>query len=250
MFIKFDSFCYYYKVGKEYIKALDNVNLSIVDKDFLCIVGESGSGKSTILRSMLGQCEYVDGSLCIDDIPIENIDIKRINCSYLTQNEMLFPNLTVYENIAFPLRVARVSYEEIERRVVEIAKSCDINWLLTRKPKQLSAGQARCVALCSALVKRPALLLLDEPFSSLDELWKIKLRQYLKKIYDEWGLTVVMSTHDISEAFALATRIAVFQDGRVVESGSPDALDKNHKSQLLNTFFEEQSLLQNQTSGK
>lgn len=250
MFIKFDSFCYYYKVGKEYIKALDNVNLSIVDKDFLCIVGESGSGKSTILRSMLGQCEYVDGSLCIDDIPIENIDIKRINCSYLTQNEMLFPNLTVYENIAFPLRVARVSYEEIERRVVEIAKSCDINWLLTRKTKQLSAGQARCVALCRALVKRPALLLLDEPFSSLDELWKIKLRQYLKKIYDEWGLTVVMSTHDISEAFALATRIAVFQDGRVVESGSPDALDKNYKSQLLNTFFEEQSLLQNQTSGK
>ena len=250
MFIKFDSFCYYYKVGKEYIKALNNVNLSIVDKDFLCIVGESGSGKSTILRSMLGQCEYVDGSLCIDDIPIENIDIKRINCSYLTQNEMLFPNLTVYENIAFPLRVARVSYEEIERRVVEIAKGCDINWLLTRKPKQLSAGQAQCVALCRALVKRPALLLLDEPFSSLDELWKIKLRQYLKKIYDEWGLTVVMSTHDISEAFALATRIAVFQDGRVVESGSPDALDKNHKSQLLNTFFEEQSLLQNQTSGK
>ena len=250
MFIKFDSFCYYYKVGKEYIKALDNVNLSIVDKDFLCIVGESGSGKSTILRSMLGQCEYVDGSLCIDDIPIENIDIKRINCSYLTQNEMLFPNLTVYENIAFPLRVARVSYEETERRVVEIAKCCDINWLLTRKPKQLSAGQARCVALCRALVKRPALLLLDEPFSSLDELWKIKLRQYLKQIYDEWGLTVVMSTHDISEAFALATRIAVFQDGRVVESGSPDVLDKNHKSQLLNTFFEEQSLLQNQTSGK
>lgn len=250
MFIKFDSFCYYYKVGKEYIKALDNVNLSIVDKDFLCIVGESGSGKSTLLRSMLGQCEYVDGSLCIDDIPIENIDIKRINCSYLTQNEMLFPNLTVYENIAFPLRVARVSYEETERRVVEIAKCCDINWLLTRKPKQLSAGQARCVALCRALVKRPALLLLDEPFSSLDELWKTKLRQYLKQIYDEWGLTVVMSTHDISEAFALATRIAVFQDGRVVESGSPDVLDKNHKSQLLNTFFEEQGLLQNQTSGK
>ena len=250
MFIKFDGFCYYYKVGKEYIKALDNVNLSIVDKDFLCIVGESGSGKSTILRSMLGQCEYVDGSLCIDDIPIENIDIKRINCSYLTQNEMLFPNLTVYENIAFPLRVARVSYEETERRVVEIAKCCAVNWLLTRKPKQLSAGQARCVALCRALVKRPALLLLDEPFSSLDELWKTKLRQYLKQIYDEWGLTVVMSTHDISEAFALATRIAVFQDGRVVESGSPDTLDKNHKSQLLNTFFEEQSLLQNQTSGK
>jgi multiple sugar transport system ATP-binding protein len=223
--IRFSKYCSYYKVKKEYILALSDINLSVDVGQFLVVIGESGSGKSTLIKACLGMLDYFEGDLLIDGVPVEKIDLKTGKYACVRQEISLYPNLTIYENIAFPLRIMRTPQAEVDKRVKQIAEMLDISLMLTRKPRHLSGGQQQRVAIGRALIKNPAFLFFDEPFSRIDSKTRI-------------GLTIVFVTHELDEAFALADRIVVLDQGKIVEDGTPAQLKKNYKSDLLKAYFD------------
>ncbi len=227
----------YYKQKKEYITALSQLDLTVQQGEFLVVVGQSGSGKSTLLKACLGLAEFFEGDLLIDGVPIEALDLKNGRYAYIRQEIALYPNLNVYENIAFPLRSAKLPQPEVDRRVKEMAALIGMERLLTRKPKQLSGGQQQRVAIARALIKRPDFLFMDEPFSSLDGSLRADLRALLKELHRQLRPTVVFVTHELPEAFALADRMVVLEEGKIVEAGTPEALSKAPQSQLLRQYF-------------
>lgn len=235
--IQFDDFSAYYKQKKVYAAALDHLSLSIEKGEFFVVVGASGSGKSTLLKCILGLNRDIEGDLYIDGVSIDDLDTKNGNMAYVTQEIALYPHLTVYENIAFPLRLMRTPQDEVDRRVTKIAELTKIKWLLTRKPRQLSGGQQQRVAIARALVKYPQLLLFDEPFSNIDPSLRLELRQLVQTIHHRLGATTVFVTHDLPEAFFLADRIAVLEEGSVVQVGTPEQLRANPQAALLHAFF-------------
>jgi len=237
--IKFENFSCYYKNRKETITALNSVNLEIESGELLALVGESGSGKSTMLKSILGKCDYVDGNLTVNNVPIDNLDLKNTSFAFVKQEIALYPHLTVFDNIAFPLKSIHTGREEIEKRVKTIAKRFDIDWLLTRKPKQLSIGQQQRVAIARALVKNPEIVMFDEPFANVDPVLKAELRQLVKRLHKEFNMTIVFATHDLDEAFALADRIAVLEKGRLVDIATPESLRQGCNSSLIKTYLSE-----------
>lgn len=237
MIIQFKDFSYFYKVKKQLVPALQNVNLAVNRGELLCVVGESGSGKTTLLKSILGHCKFIDGELFIDGIPIEQVDVRKKNFAYIKQEIALYPHMTVYENIAFPLRVMGTSQQETDKRVTEIAAKTGLDWLLTRKPRQLSVGQCQRVAIARAVIKRPQIILFDEPFANVDPLVCVDLRQLVKKLHSEYLPTIVFVTHNLPEAFALGERIAVMEKGALTELGTPQELKNNPQSELLKGFF-------------
>ena len=153
--IQFKDFSCYYKQRKEYITALDHINLTVKHGELLVVLGPSGCGKTTMLKCILGLCNYIGGDLLIDGVSADTFQVQNANIGYVRQEFSLYPHLTVYENIAFPLRTIHTTQEEVDRRVKEIANLLEIEWLLTRKPKQLSGGQNQRVALARALIKNP-----------------------------------------------------------------------------------------------
>ena len=157
--------------------------------------------------------------------------------AYVTQEIALYPHLTVYENIAFSLRLMHTPQDEVDRRVKVMAELTQIKWLLTRKPRQLSGGQQQRVAIARALVKYPELLLFDEPFSNIDPALRLELRQLVQNVHRRLGATTVFVTHDLPEAFFLADRIAILEEGNAVQIGTPDELRENPKTALLQAFF-------------
>lgn len=235
--IRFNNFSCFYKNKKEYVTALDKVSFSIERGEFFVIIGESGCGKTTLLRACLGLAPYYDGELFVDGISIDELDLKRGRYAYVSQEIGLYPGLTVYKNIAFPLTVTHTLPTEIDRRVKEIASELDIEFLLSRKPSQISIGQQQRVAIARTLIKDPTVMYFDEPFSNLDPALRLELRSLVKKMHEAYGSTVVFVTHDIGEAFALADRIAVLEKGRVVEIGTPEQLVQNGKSELIKGFL-------------
>ena len=236
-YIQFDDFSAYYKQKKVYAAAVDHLSLSIEKGEFFVVVGASGSGKSTLLKCILGLNRDIEGDLYIDGVSIDDMNAKDGNMAYVTQEIALYPHLTVYENIAFSLRLMHTPQDEVDRRVKEMAELTQIKWLLTRKPRQLSGGQQQRVAIARALVKHPQLLLFDEPFSNIDPALRLELRQLVKAVHRRLGATTVFVTHDLSEAFFLADRIAVLEEGNVVQIGTPDELWKNPQAALLQAFF-------------
>ena len=236
-YIQFDDFSAYYKQKKVYAAALDHLSLRIEKGEFFVVVGASGSGKSTLLKCILGLNRDIEGDLYIDGVSIDDMNAKDGNMAYVTQEIALYPHLTVYENIAFSLRLMHTPQDEVDRRVKEMAELTQIKWLLTRKPRQLSGGQQQRVAIARALVKHPQLLLFDEPFSNIDPALRLELRQLVKAVHRRLGATTVFVTHDLSEAFFLADRIAVLEEGNVVQIGTPDELWKNPQAALLQAFF-------------
>lgn len=236
-YIQFDNFSAYYKQKKIYAAALDHLSLSIDKGEFFVIVGASGSGKSTLLKCILGLNRDIEGELYIDGVSIDDFNAKDGNIAFVTQENALYPHLTVYENIAFPLRLMHTPQAEVDCRVKEVAGLVQIKWLLTRKPRQLSGGQQQRVALARALVKKPQLLLLDEPFSDIDPSLRLELRRLVRAIHDHLSATTVFVTHDLPEAFFLADRIAVLEDGNIVQLGTPEQLRENPKVPLLRAFF-------------
>lgn len=236
-YIQFDDFSAYYKQKKVYAAALDHLSLNIEKGEFFVVVGASGSGKSTLLKCILGLNRDIEGDLYIDGVSIDDLSAKDGNMAYVTQEIALYPHLTVYENIAFSLRLMHTPQDEVDRRVKEMAELTQIKWLLTRKPRQLSGGQQQRVAIARALVKHPQLLLFDEPFSNVDPSLRLELRQLVQTVHRRLGTTTVFVTHDLSEAFFLADRIAVLEDGNVVQSGTPDELRENPRAALLQAFF-------------
>lgn len=222
--IAFDNFSCYYKNKKEYFTALDQITFSVEKGELLVVLGPSGCGKTTLLKCILGLCDYIAGDLTVDGISIDQLRLKDSNVGFLRQEPDLYPHMTIYENIAFPLRMIRTSQDEVDRRVKEIAKLLEVDFLLTRKPKQLSGGQLQRVALARALVKNPVLVLFDEPFSAIDPSLRGELRQLIRKVHEIYGCTMVFVTHDITDAYSLADRILLLEEGKLQALGTPREL--------------------------
>lgn len=235
--IKCKEFSAFYVNKKDQFTALDRLTFSVARGEMFVVVGESGSGKTTLLKSILRMIPYVDGEMLVDGISIDELDIKTCNFAFVDQEVTLYPNKTVYENIAFPLQMNRTPYEEIDRRVKEIADIMDIRWLLTRKPKQLSGGQQQRVGLARALIKKPELVLLDEPFSNLDPEIRRQMRGLLRQVHQQYQTTILFVTHDLSEAFSLADRMMVLNEGKIEAIGSPKELIDNPRSELLEVYL-------------
>lgn len=236
-YIRFQNFSCHYKNKRDFTQVLFDLNFDVKKEELFVIAGESGGGKTTILKCIMGLCEYMEGDLYIDGISIDRFDPRKYNIGYVKQEYVLYPDKTVYENIAFPLQMIHAAPDEIDRRVKEIARTLQIDWLLSRKPKQLSGGQNQRVAIARALVKNPQILLMDEPFSNLEPELRKQLRALVKSIQRTYRITTVFVTHDLDEAFYLADRIMVLTQGRIEELDTAEHLRQCHHSELLKEYF-------------
>ncbi len=206
------------------VTALHEVSLTFPDGFFAALLGPSGSGKTTLLYLIAGIYKPTSGRIYFDDRDVTRLPPNKRNVGLVFQNYALYPHMTVYDNIAFPLRLRKLPERVIERKVREVAELLHIEKLLDRYPSQLSGGQQQRVAMARALVKEPDVLLLDEPLSNLDALLRLRIRAELKRLQRELGITTIYVTHDQSEALALADVIVVIDRGRVQQVGSPDEI--------------------------
>ena len=236
--LQFKDFSAYYKVDKNTLGvAVDNINLEVQSGEFLVIVGPSGCGKTTLIRCILSGISRTEGEILLDGINIDRIKKSDRNLAYICQECNLFPKMTVFDNIAFPLRMMKTPHDEVQRRVKEIAEKTEISELLSRKPAQLSGGQLQRVEIARALVKNPRIVLFDEPFANLDVKLKTTMRVLVKNIHKEYRPTFLFVTHDLSEAVALADRILVMNEGEIVETGTPREISTSPKTQFTKEFF-------------
>ncbi|ABM81290.1 ABC transporter ATP-binding protein [Hyperthermus butylicus] len=213
------------------VVAVNNVTLTFPDGRFSAILGPSGSGKTTLLYLIAGIYKPTSGRIFFGDREVTNLPPKERNIGLVFQNYALYPHMTVYDNIAFPLRLKKLPEREIDQRVHEVAKLLRIEELLNRYPSQLSGGQQQRVALARALVKQPDVLLLDEPLSNLDALLRLTIRTELKKLQSKLGITAIHVTHDQAEALSIADTIVVIDTGRIQQVGSPE--DVYHRPRNL-----------------
>ncbi len=208
-------------------KAVKDLNLTINDGEFLVLVGPSGCGKSTTLRLIAGLEEPTNGEIQIGDTIMNNIPPKDRDIAMVFQNYALYPHMTVYENMAFGLKLRKFSKKEIKARVEETAALLEISHLLQRKPRQLSGGQRQRVALGRALVRKPKVFLFDEPLSNLDAKLRVQMRTEIKKLHHRLQTTMVYVTHDQIEAMTMGDRIAVMKDGIIHQIDTPINLYNN-----------------------
>lgn len=199
-------------------------DLHIADGEFVVIVGPSGCGKSTLLRLIAGLEEPSAGRVLIGGRDVTDAAPADRELAMVFQSYALYPHLTVYENIAFPLKVARLGKAEVRQRVEEVAEALDLMPLLARRPKALSGGQRQRVSIARAIVRRPKVLLLDEPLSNLDSALRVKMRHEFARLHQQLGSTMIYVTHDQLEAMTLANRIVVMSAGRVEQVAPPLAL--------------------------
>ena len=210
-----------YPVG---VTAVSDFNLEVKDKEFLVLVGPSGCGKTTTLRMIAGLEEITEGELFIGDRLVNDVAPKDREIAMVFQNYALYPHMSVFENMAFGLKLNKVPKEKIKRLVEEAARVLDITHLLDRKPKALSGGQKQRVALGRAIVREPKVFLLDEPLSNLDAKLRAAMRTELTKLHKRVGTTFVYVTHDQVEAMTMATRIVVMKDGLIQQVDTPQKL--------------------------
>lgn len=203
---------------------VNNLNLEIPDKEFLVLVGPSGCGKSTALRCLAGLEEISSGEIIIGDRVVNDVPPKDRDIAMVFQSYALYPHMTVYDNMAFGLKLRKTPKDEIDRRVQEAAKILGITQLLDRKPKQMSGGQRQRVALGRAIVRDPAVFLLDEPLSNLDAKLRVQTRAEISKLHQRLGTTFIYVTHDQVEALTMADRIAVMRDGVLQQADTPQRL--------------------------
>ncbi len=203
------------------VRAVDDVALTVGDGEFFSLLGPSGCGKTTLLRCIAGILQPDAGAIRLDGRDITRVPVHARNTALVFQSYALFPHLTVFENVAFGLRMRREADATIRARVGEALDLVRLSGLGDRLPRQISGGQQQRVALARALVVRPALLLLDEPLSNLDARLREEMREEIRRIRRSVGTTTILVTHDIQEAFALSDRIAVMNHGRVEQHGPP-----------------------------
>lgn len=201
--------------------AVKNVNIHMKDKEFIVLVGPSGCGKSTTLRMIAGLEDISSGELYIGDKLVNEVDPKDRDIAMVFQNYALYPHLTVYDNMAFALKLRKMPKEEIDKKVREAARILDLEKLLDRKPKALSGGQRQRVALGRAIVRNPKVFLMDEPLSNLDAKLRGVMRTEITKLHKSLGTTFIYVTHDQVEAMTMADRIVVMKDGVVQQIGTP-----------------------------
>ncbi len=206
------------------VTAVSDFNLEIKDKEFLVLVGPSGCGKSTTLRMIAGLEEISEGELFIGDRLVNDVAPKDRKIAMVFQNYALYPHMSVFENMAFGLKLSKVPKETIQKKVEDAARILDITHLLDRKPKALSGGQKQRVALGRAIVRDPQVFLLDEPLSNLDAKLRATMRTELTKLHNRVGTTFVYVTHDQVEAMTMATRIVVMKDGLIQQVDTPQKL--------------------------
>lgn len=206
------------------VEAVKNLSIEIPDGEFLVFVGPSGCGKSTSLRMLAGLEEITEGEILIGDRVVNNVAPKDRDIAMVFQSYALYPHMTVYDNMAFGLRLRRTPKHVIDERVREVAASLGIENLLDRRPRQLSGGQRQRVAVGRAIVREPAVFLLDEPLSNLDAKLRVQMRAELKRFHQELRATVIYVTHDQLEAMTMADKIAVMNGGVLQQYGSPDEI--------------------------
>ena len=226
-----------YKVYEGGVRAVNDFNLDIPDKEFVVFVGPSGCGKSTTLRMIAGLEEITQGKLYIDDEVVNDVESKNRDIAMVFQNYALYPHMTVFQNMAFGLKLRHTPKEEIEKRVKDAAEILEISELLTRKPKALSGGQRQRVALGRAIVREPKVFLLDEPLSNLDAKLRVQMRSEITKLHEKLKTTFIYVTHDQTEAMTMGTRIVVMKDGFIQQVDSPVALYNDPANLFVATFL-------------
>ena len=227
--LKFNNICKVY--GKDTV-AVKDFNLEVKDHEFIVFVGPSGCGKSTTLRMLAGLEEISSGELYIDDVLINDVQPKKRDIAMVFQSYALYPHMTVYENMAFALKIRKIPKAEIDERVKEVASILGLTEYLNRKPKALSGGQCQRVALGRAIVRRSKVFLMDEPLSNLDAKLRVTMREEIVRIHEKVGATTIYVTHDQTEAMTMASRIVIMKTGIVQQIGTP----KEVYSYPANTF--------------
>ena len=221
------------KVYDNGFEAVKDFNLEIEDKEFIIFVGPSGCGKSTTLRMIAGLEDISSGELKIDGKVMNDVEPKDRDIAMVFQNYALYPHMTVFDNMAFGLKLRKLPKEEIKEKVVHAAKILDLEHLLDRKPSALSGGQRQRVAMGRAILRNPKVFLMDEPLSNLDAKLRVQMRQEISKLHRQLGTTIIYVTHDQTEAMTLGTRIVVMKDGVVQQIDTPYNLYNKPK----NIFF-------------
>ncbi len=206
---------------------VDNFNLSIADREFLVLLGPSGCGKTTTMRMIAGLEDPTEGNIIIDGERVNDVDARDRDVAMVFQSYALYPNMTIYENIRFPLRMRGIPRDQHDRLVREAADIVELGELLDRKPKALSGGQRQRAALARAVVRHPQVFLMDEPLSNLDAKLRLSMRGQLKHIQRKLQTTTVYVTHDQIEAMTLADRIAIMDKGKIQQLGTPDEVYNN-----------------------
>ena len=203
---------------------INNISLEIKDKEFLVLVGSSGCGKSTILRMIAGLEDITSGEIYIGDKCVNNIHPKDRDIAFVFQSYALYPHMTVYENIAFPLKMRGLKKDEIDKKVKEAAEILNLTEYLQRRPKQLSGGHRQRVALGRAIVRSPKVFLMDEPLSNLDAKLRVQMRSEIKKLHEKLQTTFIYVTHDQTEALTMGDRIVVLDQGVIQQVDEPEKI--------------------------
>ena len=217
--------------------AADAIDLDVEAGECLVLLGPSGCGKTTLLRLLAGLEQLDSGTIWIGDRRVDQLEPAQRDVAMVFQSYALYPHLSVFDNIAFPLRTRRTPRVEIDRRVREAAGRVDLGELLARRPAQLSGGQQQRVALARAIVRNPTVYLMDEPLSNLDAQLRLQTRTELKRLHRDLGTTMIYVTHDQSEAMTLGSRIAIMQRGAIVQIGEPLELYRRPVNAFVGTFL-------------
>lgn len=217
----------------------DRIDLEITDGEFVAFLGPSGCGKTTTLLMVAGIYKPTEGSIRFDERVVNYVAPKDRNIGMVFQSYALYPHMTVFQNISYPLKLQKTSKEEMKQRAQKVADMMDIGHLMDRKPAQLSGGQQQRVALARALVIEPDAILLDEPLSNLDAKLRIEMRQEIRRIHQETGITTVYVTHDQKEALSMAQRLAVMRDGKIEQVGAPREVYSRPQNAFVAQFIGE-----------
>ncbi|MEF9879069.1 MAG: ABC transporter ATP-binding protein [Clostridia bacterium] len=218
--------------------ALHQINVEVKEGEFFTFLGPSGCGKTTTLRTITGFIEPVEGTVCVRDKDITHVPIEERNIGIVFQSYALFPSMTVYDNIAFGLKIKKLKKPELDQKVRSIAKKVDLSdEQLAKAISQLSGGQQQRVAIARALVNEPAIICMDEPLSNLDAKLRVQLRNELKKMQRDFGITTIYVTHDQEEALTLSDRIAVFNNGCIEQIGTPNEIYNHSATEFVCNFI-------------
>ena len=232
-------------------EALHRINVDVKEGEFFTFLGPSGCGKTTTLRTITGFIEPIEGVVSMQGRDITHVPIEKRNIGIVFQSYALFPTMTVRDNIAFGLKIKKMKKDEIDRKVTEIARKVDLtDEQLAKAVSQLSGGQQQRVAIARALVTEPAIICMDEPLSNLDAKLRVNLRNELKKMQREFGITTIYVTHDQEEALTLSDRIAVFNKGYIEQIGTPNEVYNHSATEFVANFIGDINKLQEEITGK